>query len=51
MNKYRWHEHDPKEILSSVKTCMDEVAIKLEALGISPSEVQGMYIHLYVDYV
>ncbi|KAI8049663.1 hypothetical protein BDF22DRAFT_646694 [Syncephalis plumigaleata] len=38
----KWHEHDPKEILSSVKTCMNEVAIKLEAMGISPSEVQAI---------
>ncbi|KAI9597986.1 glycerol kinase [Syncephalis fuscata] len=37
-----WHEHDPKEIISSVETCMNEVAVKLEAMGISPSEVQAI---------
>ncbi|RKP25506.1 glycerol kinase [Syncephalis pseudoplumigaleata] len=37
-----WHEHDPKEILSSVETCMNEVAAKLETMNISPSELQAI---------
>jgi glycerol kinase len=44
MSIYRWHEHDPLELVSSVEQCMDEAVRKFEDLGYSRSAIRSIGI-------
>lgn len=41
---YRWHEHDPLELVSSAETCIDEAVKKFENLGHSRAEIRAIGI-------
>ena len=37
----RWVEQDPKDILDSVKVCLEKAVSNLDALNISASDIKG----------
>jgi len=37
-------EHDPKEIIRNVNTCIDQVSEKLNEMGLSTSDIKGIGI-------
>ncbi|RKP10377.1 glycerol kinase [Thamnocephalis sphaerospora] len=39
-----WHEHDPHDILQTVKKCMNEVAARLDSLGIQLADLKAIGI-------
>ncbi|KGO43785.1 Carbohydrate kinase, FGGY, N-terminal [Penicillium expansum] len=39
-----WHEHDALEIITSVKTCIEEAVLKFEAHGYTRSSIQSIGI-------
>jgi glycerol kinase len=41
---YRWHEHDPKELISSVEQCIEEATKKFKELGHQESDIKAIGI-------
>ena len=44
---YRWVEQDPREILTSVKTCMQMAVLNLTALNMDSRDIRGELSEMY----